>query len=161
MNHQNLIFREALIEDYDDYYSIRAEKKNLLWTGYSNAPDYENFKNWFANRVNDPEKMLFVLYNENTILGSLHFDIYTDHGFIGYSIKEKFEGQGLATFLVAKAVLLGANNTAIKEIRAWINEFNMGSQKVISKNGFTESDNSEIRSRFGKDEKYLLFRRTV
>ena len=35
--------REAHALDYDAFYSIKADKNNILWGGFSSAPDIDNF----------------------------------------------------------------------------------------------------------------------
>ena len=148
--------KAARIEDYDCFYSIRSEETNLFWTGYEKAPDYHNFKTWFASRIEDPNRNIFMLHENDSCLGALNIDLYPDHAFIGYSIKSEAQGKGLASFMVRKVEALLPSNNGIQEIRAWINFQNIASIKVCEKNGFHQSDKTEIRKRFGKDEHYYL-----
>ena len=144
-------------QDYDLYYPIRAEKKNLWWTGYDNAPDYDAFFNWFKSRANDPNRHIYLLLDNDVCIGALHLDFYSDHSFIGYNIKEQHEGKGYATYMVQKAIEIAFKRPNIKSMKAWINYQNEGSMRVSEKNGFVKSGITETRKRFGVDELYNLY----
>lgn len=152
----NLKLTEAQLSDYDCFYGIRSEETNLFWTGYENAPDYENFKKWFETRLNDTARNIYILRENDECLGALNIDVYSDHLFIGYSIKSKAQGMGLASFMVSQVEELATITPEIKEIRAWINFQNIASIKVCEKNGYIKSQTTETRKRFGKEELYYL-----
>ena len=161
INKDNCLLKKAKLENYDDYYKIRSEQKNLFWTGYMNAPIYKDFKLWFQNRIIDPNRQIYLLFCDDKCVGSLHFDHYKDYIAIGYSIKEESEGKGFATLIVKKAVEFGINekkqNKNITSIRAWINFQNIASIKVIERNGFFRSKNDQVKKRFGKEELYYEY----
>jgi RimJ/RimL family protein N-acetyltransferase len=157
MNEFNCKFELASEQNYDDYHKIRSEKKNLFWTGYEKPPDYEKFKQWYKNRINDPKKDLYLVYCDNQCVGSLNVDYYEGYVFIGYSVKEQHEGKGYGTFIVKNALEIVKQKPEYQFVRAWINEKNIGSIRVVEKNGFYKTDVSEIRQRFGKNETFLMF----
>ena len=157
MNHDSLQLRTATLDDYDCYYKIRAEKINLFWTGYENAPNYDDFSTWYKNRLSDNTRDLFLLFQGKNCIGSLNIDHYDNYVLIGYSIKENYNGKGLGTYLVQSAVKLVRKKATIKSLKAWINYQNVGSIRVIEKNGFSKNDLTEIRNRFGKDELYYQY----
>lgn len=157
MNQDSLCFKKATLKDYDSYYSIRSEKLNLFWTGYEKAPDYTNFSKWFTNRINEDNRDLYLLFENDNCIGSLNMDFYNDYVFIGYSVKEQSAGKGIGTYLVKNAIALAMSSPKIKSIKAWINFQNIGSIRVVQKNGFIKNDVTEVRKRFGKDELYYQF----
>jgi len=158
MSQSSLKLRKASIEDYDSYYSIRAEKLNLFWTGYETAPNYEGFSSWYKKRLSEENRDLFLLFDGNDCIGSLNMDYYEGYVFIGYSIKENSVGKGLGTFLVQRAVELSKTaKPELKSIKAWINFQNIGSIRVVEKNGFYKNDITETRKRFGNEELYFQF----
>ena len=150
----------AELKDYACFYTIRSEKTNLFWTGYDKAPNYDTFKIWFENRLLEEHRKIYLLWLDDQCLGFLNIDTYSDHCFIGYSIKSAAQGQGLATFMVKESVKL-ISTLEKQEIRAWINCTNLASLKVSEKNGFLKSTISETRMRFGKEELYHLMIKTV
>ncbi len=152
------VFEEANLSNYDDYYAIRSEPTNIFWTGYSAAPDYEKFKQWYIERINDKEKFLYLVYHNNVCIGSLNIDIYSDHVMIGYSVKEEFQGKGYATCIVKKAKEIIFKNWKGKPIKAWVSSKNIASIKVLEKNGFRRTETTEYRKRFGQDILFYLYK---
>jgi RimJ/RimL family protein N-acetyltransferase len=146
----------AQLSNYEEFYAIRSEPNNLFWTGYDQAPDFESFKSWYANRLEDPNRRIYLLWEEDKCLGALNIDLYKGHAFIGYSIITNLQGQGLATFMVQQSEAIIAEIKSINEVKAWINFQNVGSIKVCEKNGFYKSETTETRNRFGKEELYYL-----
>lgn len=161
INSDSFYVLKASEDNYDDYYSIRSEDKNLYWTGYESPPDYENFKLWFKNRIKDKDRDIFLLYKDGQCIGSLHIDYYPDYATIGYSVKQAFEGKGYGTLIVKEAIKIIKSNKSQREnlcsIKAWINAENLGSIKVAEKNNFRRNKNNKIKKRFGKEELYYEF----
>ncbi len=159
---EKLQLEVAAEDNYDDYYMIRSEKKNLHWTGYEKPPEYEGFKKWYGNRINDPNRDIYLLYVDGQCAGSLHIDFYPGYAIIGYNIKEAFEGRGYGTLLAGKAVEIArqeklAGQRDLKEARAWINAINSASISVVERNGFKKTGISEERMRFSKKETYYVY----
>ena len=157
MDHNSLNLKKATLKDYDSYYEIRSEKLNLFWTGYEKAPDYDNFSKWYSNRLKEEGRDLYLLFENDNCIGSLNMDFYTDHIFIGYSVKELSAGKGIGTYLVKNAITIAKSNPNVRSIKAWINFQNIGSIRVVEKNGFVKNDIIETRQRFGKGELYYQF----
>jgi len=152
---------KAQTDHYDDYFRIRSEEKNMHWTGYEKPPDYHAFRNWFTDRLKNPDRDIYLMYSEGHCVGSLHIDFYETYIDIGYSVMEAYEGKGFATSIVSEAVAIAKSEKTrrkkITTVKAWINAHNIGSIKVAEKNGFQLSENSEIRKRFGKEELYYEY----
>lgn len=161
LTNKSLLLIEASHSLYDEYYIIRSEKNNLFWTGYENPPDYKLFKEWFKQRINDPDRYLYLLYSNDNCIGSLNIDYYAKYAIIGYSVKKKFEGKGFGTFLVKEAIKIIKLSKDIRkqiyQVKALIFEKNNRSIKLIEKIGFKFSGNYEIKERFGKEEQYLEY----
>tara|TARA_R110002050_G_scaffold109799_1_gene221300 strand:- start:16417 stop:16902 length:486 start_codon:yes stop_codon:yes gene_type:complete len=157
MSNSNLLLKEAKISDFDTYYLIRSEPTNLFWTGYKEPPNYQNFSIWYKERLRDNSRKLFLLYEGKHCVGSLNIDFYDGYAFIGYSVRENYEGKGFGTFIVKNAITFISERTNINSIKAWINFQNIGSIKVVEKNGFKRTTTSETRQRFGNEEPYFLY----
>lgn len=161
MKKGNFVLKEAVPEDYDEYYKIRSEEGNLYWTGYEKPPDYEGFREWYKSRINDPHRHLYLLYVDDACAGSLNIDYYDDFAAIGYSVLKAYEGRGYATFMVKEAIRLvkeaKKQRGKISLIKAWIIHLNTGSIRVVEKNGFKVTDHKEKRKWFGREELYLEY----
>lgn len=165
MTNIDLVLKKAEIQTYDEYYSIRSEKSNLYWTGYTTPPDYEKFFEWYKNRLEDTERDLYLLFAGEECVGSLNIDYYQEFAAIGYSVREAHEGKGYATHLVGQAIkiitLSKMTRKNLAQIKAWINHLNKGSIKVVLRNGFSMTDHSEMRKWFGNEELYLEFAKKI
>ena len=161
MHKKNCKLVSASSENYNDYHKIRSEKINLYWTGYNSPPDYDEFKKWYINRINDPSRDIFLMYCNNNCVGSLHIDYYENYAAIGYSVKEAYSGEGIGTLIVGKALQLlkeeNRSGKSITTIKAWINQKNIASIKVVEKNNFYNSGNDKMKIRFGKKELYYEY----
>ena len=154
----NIQIKLVELSDYDAYYDIRSEEKNLFWTGYDSPPNYTDFKNWFIERIASKSNNLFLAFNQKKeCIGSLNIDNHSEFFLIGYSVKEMYEGMGFATEIVRQAILKVQEISKDLPIRAWVNYLNKGSMRVLEKNGFKKSPISEKRIRHGNLEEYILF----
>lgn len=161
MGGDEFIIKKIELSDYDEYYAIRSERKNLFWTGYKKAPDYGKFKSWFEIRVNDPNREIYLMRINGLCVGSFNIDYYNMHAAIGYCVKEAFEGKGHATALINEAIkiieIAKKIRIKIRTIEAWIYHNNIASIKAVTKNGFRQSEIFEHRERFGQSELYYKY----
>lgn len=156
-----LSLQKSTKEHFEDYYEIRAEKKNLYWTGYEKISDKDAFYSHYKKRISDPYQALYMLYSENTCLGALNLYYKEEYTLIGYSIKTEAEGNGYATLMVKWAEKLIKGSQHIQKLAAWINSENLASIKVCTNNGFHHSGITENRNRFGKVELYQLMIKNI
>lgn len=162
MNYVERIFLKKIEKsDYEEYYKIRSEKKNLFWTGYEKAPDFENFKNFFNQRVIDINRNIYLLYIDEVCVGALHIDYYDDYATFGYSVKEKYEGKGIGHLFNAYTVniikMTKIERSNISRIIGWVNCNNKASIKILEKNGFIKSDKTEMRNHLGNQVLYFMY----
>lgn len=144
-----MIIRIANVNDYDGYYHVKSDEKNVFWGGWTTAPDYETFKNVFMSRVSDSQRREFVCIIDGQIVGYLAAVLHDSEVEISYGVKSFFSGQGIATSLIGFAISEFTDKTLI----AWVSEKNIGSQKCLLKNGFLKSEEHERRFlQLDKDE---------
>ena len=144
-----MIIRVANKDDYDGYYQIKSDEKNVFWGGWATVPDYEAFKKVFMSRISDSKRREYICIIDGQIVGYLAAVILDSKVEISYGVKSCYSGQGIATALIDFAVKEFVN----KSIIAWVSEKNIGSQKCLLKNGFLKSEENERRSlQLDKDE---------
>jgi len=93
-------------------------------------PEWEGWLTWYAVRIDSGRPML---------CGSVGFRGPPDEqGMveIGYSVLPEFEGQGLATEMVAGIVQWAKQQPQVKHIEAETNIDNEASRRVLEKNSF-------------------------
>lgn len=154
-------FERATRQGYDDYYRIRSQNKDLYWTGYAEPPDYRTFFNWYMERLGEADRHIYLIYDHNECLGYLHIDYCDNYAAIGYSVREGWEGRGIATTIVKEAIRLAEQKKESKEslaiITCWINEHNIASIRVVEKCGFRRTKKSEIRRVFAEKRNYFEY----
>jgi ribosomal-protein-alanine N-acetyltransferase len=97
---------------------------------YEEHPEWEGWLTWYAVRIDSGRPIL---------CGSVGFRGPPDEqGMveIGYSVLPEFEGQGLATEMVAGLVLWAKQQPRAKHIEAETNVDNEASVRVLEKNSF-------------------------
>lgn len=139
--------RLATEDDFDGYYQIKSDSKNIFWGGWMNAPDYENFKNVFISRINDSCRREYVCEIENQIAGYLAAVICDSSIEISYGVKSHYSGRGVATSLISHVI----NEFQHNNIVAWVSDKNFGSEKCLLKNGFKKT--REVEKRFLQQDK--------
>ena len=136
-----MVIRRATINDYDDYYQIKADTQNVIWGGFSAPPQYEGFKNIFLSRINAEDRREYVCELDNAIVGFLAAVEDDDNVEISYGVLEQATGKGVASALISFVIHEYKN----KNVIAWVSELNYGSEKCLLKNGFEKLNDSEYR----------------
>ncbi len=51
----NLVSRLALDNDgdFEDFYNIKSDSQNVIWSGFSAPPEKASFRNWYSHQIND------------------------------------------------------------------------------------------------------------
>lgn len=101
---------------------------------YKEHPEWEGWLTWYAVRIDNDYPIL---------CGSIGFKGPPDkQGMveIGYSVLPEFQGQGIATEMVAAIVQWAKQQPQVKRIEAETNTDNEASVRVLEKNNFTYAD---------------------
>jgi ribosomal-protein-alanine N-acetyltransferase len=110
---------------------------------YKEHPEWEGWLTWYAVRIDNDYRIL---------CGSIGFKGPPDkQGIVelGYSVLPEFQGQGIATEMVATIVQWAKQQPQVKSIEAETNIDNKASIRVLEKNNFVcagvEVESSTIR----------------
>lgn len=134
--------REAHALDYDAFYSIKADKNNILWGGFSSAPDIDNFLVWYKKQIDKTSKRsLYVFEVNHKVVGFSSIDYTGDDPEISYGVLSTETGNGFGTEIIRQTCTM-ANSS---RITAYISERNIGSIRCFEKNGFIKTSISETR----------------
>lgn len=83
-----------------------------------------------------------------------NFDEKKTRADVGYELLPTYAGKGLVSEALA-AVILFAKQRGFKNLQAFAHPKNVASQRVLTKNGFEQSENN------GDETGYLLYRRSL
>jgi ribosomal-protein-alanine N-acetyltransferase len=120
---------EALVPETWPPDNLR-DVSGYLYALYKEHPEWEGWLTWYAVRIDNDYPIL---------CGSVGFKGPPDErGMveIGYSVVSEFEGQGLATEMVAGMVRWAKQQPQVKQIVAETNIDNEASIRVLERNGF-------------------------
>lgn len=155
--------KKALLSDFESFYSLKCEISNIRWTGHSVAPDKDNLYGWFKKALNNPNRIIYLFWNEKVCLGYLYVDFISEtEREMAYGISETQQGKGYASLMIADCLEL-LRNEGVNKAVAYISEKNIASQHVAKKNGLKKTNEhyfSELplhggESKFEKWEIYL------
>lgn len=100
---------------------------------------------------------VFAIEYKNEAIGAIGIfpqqDIYCRNAEMGYWISEDYWGKGIITYAISKMIVYAFDTFEINRIYARPFGPNLGSQKVLEKNGFEL--NARIKNSFYKNGEYL------
>lgn len=131
---------EAIVETLDD---LRAWPASLPWALLTPSADASEVfcrqgHSAFLARIDLP--MLMFLRGSNTFVGStgLHRINWAVPKFeIGYWVRKRFHGQGLATESMRGIAAFAQHHLAARRLECFTDEANMASRRVAERAGFT------------------------
>jgi len=162
-------FVKAQAANYDDYFELRCDENNVLWSGHKHAPEYKKLKDWYVQNIQRTDRLFFLAYEnelQKNCIGYLYMDIVGDKKDtveIGYGVHFNFNGKGYGTKIIAFATdFVTRKMPQINIVQGWIGQSNLGSIKIFVKNGFIKSDKKKYITlkRTGENilfEEYLYF----
>lgn len=132
------LFTFAGIDDFMEWATDDEVTKYLMWNSYTSRGDAEVF---FANVVEKHSWFKAICLGEK-IIGSITLDKgkgpHSCKAELGYVIARKYWGNALATQAIKLAIETGFKDLDVERIEAYVDPSNMGSQRVLEKNGFVK-----------------------
>lgn len=145
---ENLQYKLAVLENFDDFYKLKSEPGNIFWSGFSDKPDYEGFKNHYKKELERDDRTIVFLYIENEIAGyvAISFDSMNKTTETAHGVLSHFGGRGLGKKLIQYAVEYSIEKIPQADnIIGWIADDNFGSIKNVLGNNYTMTDEFEFR----------------
>lgn len=135
-----LYLKEASIEDFEFYYSLKSEKSAVYWSGFPNKPDYNNLNDFWHKLLENKQnnRKIFILFEDSLPLGYIQ-TIEDDTGIeLAMGIVEAARGKGYGAAVINLAVQrCGVGKTLFSYVR----EDNIASIKSFEKNKFIATEN--------------------
>lgn len=145
----DLHYKIAEITDFEDFYKLKSEPGNIFWSGFTEAPDYDGFKDLYKQWLTREDRTIIFLYINDDIAGYVTISfcdvdntVETAHG-----VLKDFSGRGLGKELIRYAVdYAQLEIPEADNIIGWIAESNIGSIKNVLVNGYTTTEEFEFRT---------------
>ena len=149
-------FSSMDIDDFMEWATDDEVTKYMMWNSYTSRSDAESF---FKNVVEKHPWFKAICLGEKTI-GSITLDKgkgpHSCKAELGYVIARRYWGKGLATRAISLVIQTAFTDLDIERIEAYVDPSNIGSQRVLEKNGFVREgllknyiiQKGEVRDRF-------------
>lgn len=124
------------IDDFMEWATDEEVTQYMMWDTYSSRSAAEYF---FANVV-DSHPWFKAIYLGDKVIGSMTLDkgrgAHSCKAELGYVLTRKYWGKGYATQAIKLALETGFEDLNVERIEAFVDPSNIGSQRVLEKNGF-------------------------
>lgn len=131
-------FTSADIDDFMEWATDDEVTKYMMWNSYTSRSEAEGF---FTNVVEKHPWFKAICLGEK-VIGSITLDngkgAHSCKAELGYVISRKYWGNGCATQAIKLAIETGFKDLEVERIEAFVDPGNIGSQRVLEKNGFTK-----------------------
>lgn len=99
---------------------------------------YNDHKQWFDNCIKDKNIAIYMLCDNDSMIGQIRLECSEHIARINYSISKNFRGRGYGTIIVKLAEKkIAEDKPKINCLQAFVKKDNIASQKVFAKNGYT------------------------
>ncbi len=130
------MFTSADIDDFMERATDDEVAKYMMWNTYTSRSEAESF---FTNIIEKHPWFRAICLGEK-VIGSISLDkgkgAHSCKAELGYVIARKYWGKGFATQAVHLAIQTGFSDLNVDRIEAYVDLGNIGSQRVLEKNGF-------------------------
>jgi UDP-2,4-diacetamido-2,4,6-trideoxy-beta-L-altropyranose hydrolase len=132
INIESFLIRPAELCDSDFTYSLQT-KEVRKFSVNTEVPSQDQHINWFQNKINSPNSLIYILVFETVNAGILRVDnLNTDELEISIIVSSRYRGRNFAEKALKKLESLVFN----KRLKAIIHKENIASQKVFIRAGF-------------------------
>ncbi|MCP4442282.1 MAG: GNAT family N-acetyltransferase [Aureispira sp.] len=134
MNSSELVLRKTITTDLDTLFNNQLDEESNYMAAFTakDPTDKDAYMaKWTKIVVNDAVNMQTILLEDKIVGSILHFDA-GEETFVAYGIGKDFWGKGIASAALAKFLKLSPK----RPLFAQTVFDNLGSQRVLEKNGF-------------------------
>lgn len=142
-----LTYRLATLADFEDFYRIKCDKENIVWGGFTKAPEKKSFYNWYVQQLASDRRWIYLVYEGNEVCAFFYIDKIDNKTYelSSSGVLAEFSGRGIGTYTV-KVRMDIIRSLGGKTCITWIAEDNIGSYKRFEKIGFVRTDEYEVRN---------------
>lgn len=136
----NFKFKKANSKDRKDLFEWRnseTARKNSL---NQDVISWSEHKEWFSNRVKDPNTTIYIVYLDELKIGSIRFEEKENFFRISIVLAPEHTGKGLSADIIKAGTELFLKGEKVKKpVIAEVKENNIASIKAFKRAGFKES----------------------
>ncbi len=138
--------RDAVESDCEQVYEWANDEATRAASFDSGPIAWNSHQNWFEERLQNPNCLLLVCGNDRgQSLGLVRFDLAGDKATISINLDPRMRGQGLASFIIVRAVDELFKRCGILQVSAFIKPQNLLSARAFVRAGFSDVGPTNIR----------------
>ena len=137
-------YRELKAEDDVLLYEWANDKLSRVNSYNSNFISWEEHKNWFVEKLNNKNVIIFIAELNDIPSGFIRFEIQKNHTIISVFVSEKFRGKSLAKKFIKDTSKKYFNMNSLP-IHAYIKKENIASIKSFEKSGYLRLREEKIK----------------
>ncbi|GAB6681006.1 GNAT family protein [Streptococcus uberis] len=140
MNDRNISLRSLEASDESVIFEWMKGDQLRLYIGTRNKPDIRSHSKWFDRKLNDHSNINFIITFDKKpigLIGTNVIDNINHNAEIFFYIGDtNYRNKGVASVAIQKFIIYLNENYHLLKINARVFDFNIGSQKLLIKNGF-------------------------
>ncbi len=151
----NKIVITALCDsDRHDVFDLLQDKQAMRFLGPRRPLTESESEAWFIKEQQAENRFAFRCIKTNEIVGFCGITLIDGELDFGYFIRSKFWGQGLTTLMCKLTVLELSQTFELSQVKVFIANDNVGSQKVANKLGWSRK--CEAKNEFESGHLYQI-----
>lgn len=156
------LYRVSQLEDFEFLLELKSQKDAIKWSGFSTAPNRENFLRYFQERVlGNPNVFMYYLKDttDEIPMGYIQFDKVTEAEAEGRgtNILKKYQGCGLLEEMT-QLMFQELKKNGFKSMFTYCSELNKASILNLKYNGYVQTEEFEIRKMEGQDSEHKFYK---
>ena len=145
-----LVIYLAKKEDFDFFYDIKNNEFNMHWTGYSKKPEYNQLKEFFAEKIEnqniESNRKIYIMADKlsGDKYGYMYLDpIDSDSAEVSIAVSYEYTKRGIGKKAVNSLIEI-ARDRGYKMLIAYIREDNVGSKRLFESVGFKRTEEHKM-----------------
>lgn len=141
--------RKATAEDAELTFRWASDPAVRKYSFNQSVILWENHQRWFSDKLQDPACEYLILYNDQSAIGSIRFDVDADGAaMISFLIDPACHGRGYGSMILERGIeYMRQNRRDVKRVYGFVVRENVASVRVFEKLDFAraEEDNNKIK----------------
>jgi L-amino acid N-acyltransferase YncA len=140
-----IALRRTTTADFADFFRLKCDVDNIVWSGHDRPPDWHRMSTWFAaQHAPGSRRRIYLAEYEGQVLGYTYVDDLDDAVEITVGISAREAGRGLGrNFLKQVMAVIRAGE---REIRCWLFPENVAGVRAFEAAGFRRDAGKPARS---------------
>ena len=144
---KSICLRKAEIKDMDKTYELSNDSEVRKFSFHTDSIDLEAHKEWYANKIDNPDCLLLIAETDNSFIGQLRFEKKNSHAVISISIVNEYRNLGLGRLMFQKGLFnLKTRYPGLKYIVAFVKIDNDVSKAFFENLNFRDAGKKIIKN---------------